>query len=96
MPMSTTSLKLPDDLKEQVAAAASSQGITAHAFMVEAIRTAATAAENRARFVAEALAARKAMLKSGRGFDADEVHAYVRARASGKAASRPKAKPWRG
>ena len=45
--MSTTSLKLPDDLKERAAAAAKIQGITPHAFMVEAIRMAATAAENR-------------------------------------------------
>ena len=93
--MSTTSLKLPDDLKERAAAAAKIQGITPHAFMVEAIRMAATAAENRAQFVAEAAAARKAMLKSGRGFDADEVHAYIRAKAAGKSAKQPKAKSWR-
>jgi predicted transcriptional regulator len=94
--MSTTSLKLPDELKERAAAAAERQGISLHAFMVDAIRRAAVAADERARFVASAQAARKATLKSGQGFDAAEVHAYIQARAAGTRASRPKAKPWRG
>jgi hypothetical protein len=36
----------------------------------------------RAQLVALACAARKAALKSGEGFDATEVHAYIRARAA--------------
>jgi predicted transcriptional regulator len=94
--MSTTSLKLPEALKAQAAAAAERLGITTHAFMVDAIRQAAAAAEDRARFIAAAKAARKAALKQGTGFDADEVHEYIRARAAGTAARRPKATPWRG
>ncbi|HUS23889.1 MAG TPA: CopG family transcriptional regulator, partial [Candidatus Binatia bacterium] len=93
--MSTTSLKLPDDVKDRAAAAAKRRGITPHAFMVEAIRSAATAAERRAEFVREAVAARKAMRKNGTGYKAAEVHAYVRARARGASAPKPKAKPWR-
>jgi len=58
--MSTTSLKLPDKLKQRVIAAARRQGVTPHAFMLNAIAQGATAAEHRARFVAEAGAARKA------------------------------------
>lgn len=69
--------------------------MTPHAFMVRAIEQAATAAEYRARFVAEAETARKATLKSGKGYDADEVHAYIRGRISGKKSARPKAKSWR-
>jgi hypothetical protein len=46
--------------------------------------------------VAEALAARSTMLDSGQGYDADEVHAYLQNRVSGKKSARPKAKPWRG
>ncbi|HVB55845.1 MAG TPA: CopG family transcriptional regulator, partial [Candidatus Acidoferrales bacterium] len=68
--MPTTSLKLPDDLKMRAAAAAKVRGVTTHAFMLEAIREAATATEQRARFVADAQAARKAALKSGAGYDA--------------------------
>jgi predicted transcriptional regulator len=94
--MSTTSLKLTDELKQRAAAAAQSQGVTPHAFMVAAIESATTAAEQRASFVAEALAARSAMRDSGQGYDADEVHAYLQKRVSGRKSARPKAKPWRG
>ena len=94
--MSTTSLKLPDELKQQAVAAAQRQGLAPHAFMVAAIERATTAAERRAGFVAEAQAAREEMLVSGTGHDADEVHAYLQARVAGQEAARPKAKSWRG
>lgn len=94
--MSTTSLKLPPDVKARAAAAAKRRGITSHAFMVEAIAQATHFAGQRAAFVAQANAARRGMLKSGAGFSADEVHAYLRKRAAGEPARRPKARPWRG
>jgi predicted transcriptional regulator len=93
--VSTTSLKLPEELKQRAVAAAHKQGVTPHAFMVEAIRQAASAAEVRAQFVADAEAARKDMLKSGTGYDADEVHAYLRQRIAGNRSGRPKEKAWR-
>lgn len=93
--MSTTSLKLPEDLKQLAAAAAKQRGITPHAFMVDAIRAAATNAERRAQFVADAVSSRKEAVKSGKGFEAAEVHTYLRARAQGKSAATPKAKTWR-
>jgi predicted transcriptional regulator len=94
--MSTTSLKLSDELKERAIAAAQRQGVSPHAFMVNAIDLAATAAEQRARFVADAQAAREKMLKTGKGYDADQVHAYLQARIAGKKPGKPKAKSWRG
>jgi hypothetical protein len=51
--------------------------------MVETIRHAAKLTESRAQFVAEAEAARKAMLMSGEGYDAEEVHAHLRKRDGG-------------
>jgi predicted transcriptional regulator len=93
--MPTTSLKLPDDIKQLAVAAARHQGITPHAFMVEAIRTVATAAERRAAFVADALVAEAEFLRTGKGYDAAEVHQYIRLRAQGKKAARPKARSWR-
>jgi predicted transcriptional regulator len=93
--MSTTSLKLPDDVKERAAAAAKRRGVTPHAFMVEAIRSAAAAAERRAEFVSEAVSARDAMMKTGAGYRAADVHAYLRARTRGESAPKPKAKTWR-
>jgi hypothetical protein len=93
--MSTTSLKLPEDVKQLAAAAAKQQGVTTHAFMVDAIRAAATNAERRAQFVADAVASRRETVESGTGYAAEEVHAYLRARAHGESASKPKAKAWR-
>jgi hypothetical protein len=93
--MATTSLKLPEDVKERAAAAAKRRGVTTHAFMVDAIRLAASAAERRAGFVAEAVTARKALKKSGVGYRASDVHAYLGRRIHGEAARKPKAKPWR-
>jgi predicted transcriptional regulator len=94
--MSTTSLKLPDELKQRAVAAAQSQGLSPHAFMVNAIEQAATAAECRANFIADAQAARTQMLETGEGYDADEVHAYIQARIAGKKVAKPKARSWRG
>ena len=93
--MSTTSLKLPEDVKQLAAVAAKQQGVTPHAFMVDAIRAAATNAERRARFVADAVASRKEAVKSGKGYEAAEVRAYLRARAQGKSTPKPRAKSWR-
>ena len=94
--MTTTSLKLPDELKARAVAAAQGRGVTPHAFMVEAIAAATAVVEQRADFVAEALAARTELLDGGRGYDADDVHAWLRARAAGQPARKPRPKPWRG
>lgn len=94
--MSTTSLKLPDELKQRASAAALQKGMSPHAFMVEAIEKAASAAERRAEFVGDALAAREQTLRSGKGFDAGEVHAYLDACLAGDKPAKPKAKSWRG
>jgi predicted transcriptional regulator len=95
-PVSTTSLKLPDDLKERAISAARLQGVTPHAFMIDAIRLAASAAEKRAGFVAEARDARTETIRTGKAYAAEDVHAYLRLRAAGKTAPKPKAKSWRG
>lgn len=93
--MTTTSLKLPDDVKRLAIAAARHQGVTPHAFMVDAIRAAAIDAAKRAAFVADALTSKAETLESGEGYPANEVHAYIRARATGVCTSKPNAKSWR-
>jgi predicted transcriptional regulator len=92
--MATTSLKLTDELKQRTVALAQKQGVSPHAFMVDAIEHAAAAAEQRLGFVEDARAARAQMLKSGLGFDAQDVHTYLKSRVSDKAAPKPKATPW--
>ena len=93
--MSTTSLKISDELKQRAIAAAQQQGLSPHAFMVQAIEQAALAAERRSNFVAEALNARASMLQSGTGYDPAEVGRYIQARIDGKTADRPQEKSWR-
>ena len=46
-------------------------------FMIQAIEQVATAAEHRARFLAEAGVVRKTLLKSGKGYAVDDVHVYI-------------------
>ena len=92
--MSTTSLKLSGELKQRAVAAAEKKGLSPHAFMVQAIEQAATAAEQRASFVSEAQAAREQMLRTGKGYDTREVHAYLKARIVGKKSAKPKARSW--
>ena len=93
--MSTTSLKLPEDLKERAASAAQELGLSTHAFMVEAIRQATEQTEMRARLVEEAMTAHAEMLETGIGYDANDVRAYLRKRLQDKTTARPAATPWR-
>ena len=93
--MRNTSLKLPDKLRKRVAEVVADTGKSAHAFMIEAIEHQTALAEARKRFVADALNAEQAMLGSGKGYRADEVHRYLQAKAADRKATHPKAKTWR-
>lgn len=93
--MSTTSLKLPQDVKQLAITAAKQQGISPHAFMIGAIRAAATNAEKREQFVANAVTARVEAVESGEGYAAEDVHAYLRAKVHGQPLDKPKATVWR-
>lgn len=93
--MTTTSLKLPDDLKRRATNAAHELGVSPHAFMVSAIEQAASATEQRTRFVAEAKSARDEMIDTRQGLDADEVHAFLQAKVAGKKVAKPKTRSWR-
>lgn len=93
--MSTTSLKLSDELRQRATKAAQELGVSPHAFMVDAIRQAAEAVEQRSEFVAQALAARDEMRRDGSGHDAADVRTYLRRRIADGQAARPDAKAWR-
>ncbi|MGB8597871.1 MAG: hypothetical protein WCD07_07940 [Burkholderiales bacterium] len=95
MATTVTSLKIPDELKQRVASVVDGTEQSLHAFMVEAIEKQTGLMEKRLAFIAEADAANSELLKSGKGYDGVSVHAYLRARAKGKTATKPKAKTWR-
>lgn len=82
--MATTSLKLPDALKERVNALAELVGKSPHAFMVDVIAEQTERVEKRYAFIQSALEAKKDFDQTGIAYDADEVHAYVRARIKGQ------------
>jgi hypothetical protein len=63
--------------------------------MVEAIERAATVAESHASFISEAQAAGEKILSTGKRFDVNEVHAYLKVRIAGNNPVKPKAKSWR-
>ncbi len=86
----STTLKLPDELKSRIAPLAESAGKTPHAWMVEALQAQAELAELRESFVAEALASAAETDAGGPLYAMEDVHAYIRARAAGRKPSRPK------
>jgi len=87
----TTSLKLPPELKNRVTEAAEGLGVSAHAFMVNAIEDATRASELRQQFVSDALDARNRYQRDGIAYDSRDIHEYFLARVAGKKTARPKA-----
>ena len=87
----TTSLKLPDELKATIAKVAQMEGKTAHALMVETLQSAMEDALARQQFYAEGAAAYEDTLRTNAVYRSDDVHAYPKARVAGEKPTRPKA-----
>lgn len=87
--MSTTSLKLSDSLKERVVKIAADSGKTAHAFMIEAIAEHTERVEEDSALMARAEASLKHYQETGIGYDADDVHNYLRAKIQGLNPAKP-------
>lgn len=87
--MSTTTIRLPDDLKARIAAAAKDAGTTAHAFILEAIAEKAERAERGADFDAVAEARYARIAATGKTIPWQEMRGYLEARMDGTAAKRP-------
>jgi predicted transcriptional regulator len=85
----TTTIRLPEDLKARVSAAAERAGTTAHNFILEAIAEKTVADEYRSDFhrVAEERYARIA--ESGKTIPWREMRAYLGVRVSGGKPRRP-------
>ena len=82
--VSTTSLKLTEEIKQQATNAAKELGMTPHAFMVEAIKQASINAEIRRNFIVQANIAREGIIKNGKVFESDKVFEAMKARIAGK------------
>ena len=86
----STTLKLPDELKERVAEAALAAGKSPHAFMLEAIELQTQLAERRRAFIKSALVAEQEVGQYGLVYDGDEVLSYLKTRLEGRKAVRPR------
>lgn len=86
----TTSLKLPEELKEKVAELARGVAQTPHAYMVDAIAERVALDELRRGFVERASQSRDAFARSGQAFRLEEVAAHYRAKLAGAESRRPR------
>lgn len=90
--MSTTTIRLTEELKERIAAIAAREGTTAHSFMLEAIVEQTNMAERRADFDETADARLAQFLTDGKSISWAEMRQYLEDRIQGKTVSRPVAR----
>ena len=90
--MSTTTIRLPEDLKARIAAAAKHCGMTAHGLILEAIAEKAEQMELRADFDAMAEDRYARIVASGKTIPWSEMRGYLEERLAGKAAKHPAAR----
>lgn len=89
----STTLKLPEELKARIARLAGEKGCSAHGLMVEALEREIAREERMRDFVQEALAADRAVEEGAAVYNAEDVHDWLKRLASRDEATRPK--PWR-
>jgi predicted transcriptional regulator len=90
--MSTTTIRLPDDLKARVAKIADAAGLTAHGFMLHAIEEQTAQAEAQAAMHRVASERLQAFRQTGKAIPWNEARQYLADRAAGKDAPRPRAR----
>jgi predicted transcriptional regulator len=90
--VTTTTIRMPDDLKARVAAAAKRSGTTPHGFMLEAIAEKAEQAELRADFDAVAEERYARIVDSGKTISWNEMRGYLEQRMAGRPVKRPPAR----
>ncbi len=90
--MSTTTIRIPDELKTRVAKAAGRAGTTPHNFILEAIAEKAEQAERRGEFDAVAEERYAHIVETGKTIPWREMRGYLEGRVAGKAVKRPLAR----
>ena len=87
--MSTTTIRLPEELQARVAVAAERAGTTAHSFILEAIAEKANQAERRADFHDVAEKRYADLVASGKTIPWEKMRSYLEDRIGGKTVARP-------
>ena len=90
--MPSTTIRIPEDLKARVAAAAERAGTTAHSFILEAIAEKADQAERRADFHELAEKRYATLVASGKTIPWRKLRRTLEKRITGKTGTRPTAK----
>lgn len=90
--MPTTTIRLPEDLKARVAAAAKRAGTTPHGFILDAIAEKAEQAEHRAGFDAVAEDRYARIVATGETIPWREMRDYLEGRIAGNSERRPAAR----
>jgi predicted transcriptional regulator len=90
--MSTTTIRLPADLKARVAAAAKRAGTTAHSFILQAIAEKTDDEERRADFDEVAERRYAEIVASGKTIPWGEMRTYLQRRLAGNRTRRPAAR----
>jgi predicted DNA-binding protein len=88
--MSTTTIRLPQDLKERIARAAERAGTTSHNFILEAITEKAEQEECRGEFQETAERRYAGIVASGKTVPWNEMRRYLEQHLSGETKARPK------
>ena len=78
--MATTSLKLPEGLKQNIQHIAAECGTSVHAFMLQTLESEVKRRNHRAEFLAQAQAAADDIDAGGPVYDLADVHQWVKAR----------------
>lgn len=86
----TTSLKLPDDLKERIATLAQGVAQTPHAYMVDAIAEKVARDEKRRSFIEDARKSREEVERTGTVYSHEDTMRWFLAKAKGKPARKPR------
>ncbi len=87
--MSTTTIRLPDELKARVAAAAKRAGTTAHGFILQAIAEKTDEEERRSEFHDAAEKRYATIVATGKAIPWSEMRAYLASRVAGEKPRRP-------
>ncbi len=93
--MSTTSFRLPDDLKESIDRLAAEAGKTSHGYVIDALKRQTEQDIARSEFHAEARERLDEMHRTGMSVPWEEVRQYLIDRAAGKKPVWPKARKLR-
>lgn len=88
--MSTTTIRLPDELKARIEAAAERTGKSPHTLILEAISEKAELEERRLAFTDEADSRMTKIISSGETVGWSEMGQYLEDRAAGMSSPRPR------